>query len=178
MCGGAARAVLVAKVAVGLSPRVRGSHTRAYLRQVRIRSIPTCAGEPPSCWGNHRRIRVYPHVCGGAICAPRMREMVDGLSPRVRGSPAGQQAYIDDVRSIPTCAGEPDASQAPGSLPRVYPHVCGGAVGASLTLGSGVGLSPRVRGSHAQEPAHSRRSGSIPTCAGEPRSARARCSHS
>ena len=49
----------------GLSPRVRGNlfQTRPHVRG--YRSIPACAGEPPSRISTPPKPRVYPRVCGG-----------------------------------------------------------------------------------------------------------------
>ena len=57
----------------------------------------------------------------------------------------------------------------PGSsLLRVYPRVCGGALGCGGTPSADTGLSPRVRGSLRVRPGVRVKTGSIPACAGEP----------
>ena len=51
--------------------------------------------------------RVYPRVCGGTDLVSRPGDLLQGLSPRVRGN---LQVRCDDRRwlgSIPACAGEP-----------------------------------------------------------------------
>ena len=72
--------------------------------------------------------------------------------------------------SIPACAGEPLANISNDSSPRVYPRVCGGTENAAGFDGQGVGLSPRVRGNLWDTCRGWLRTGSIPACAGEPRS--------
>jgi hypothetical protein len=89
-------------------------------------------------------------------------------------------------RSIPACAGEPNASlllihfrvnprvcggaavrwQSAAGERWVNPRVCGGAVRALLNLCRG--QSPRVRGSRIQIPVSHLGERSIPACAGEP----------
>ena len=91
-----------------------------------------------------------------------------GLSPRVRGSLRGVRAARGIRGSIPACAGEPRRGYGFSCPNTVYPRVCGGAVGRSVTLSGIGGLSPRVRGSPAPRSSRSRRCGSIPACAGEP----------
>ena len=77
--------------------------------------------------------------------------------------------------SIPACAGEPRGSRPGITAGRVHPRVCGGADASDDAAERRKGPSPRVRGSR---PAGVRRrlpAGSIPACAGEPRT-RCRCS--
>ena len=53
--------------------------------------------------------------------------------------------------------------------PGVYPRVCGGTPYALTGAATGSGLSPRVRGNHGLNHRPAQRIGSIPACAGEPR---------
>ena len=95
-----------------------------------------------------------------------------GLSPRVRGSPNRRSPGVVDGGSIPACAGEPLAGLVASPRNEVYPRVCGGA---DLTVADTIvaqGLSPRVRGSRAEVRDGRSPRGSIPACAGEPRSRR------
>ena len=90
-----------------LSPRVRGNPLSVLAGGHINRSIPTCAGEP----GSHREVGVvwgvYPHVCGGTGTASIRLDLLQGLSPRVRGNPAPPHPQIPVAGSIPACAGEP-----------------------------------------------------------------------
>ena len=52
------------KTTKGLSPRVRGNPGSWYLTDLRHRSIPACAGEPPKRQAGYRRHKVYP-ACAG-----------------------------------------------------------------------------------------------------------------
>ena len=91
-----------------------------------------------------------------------------GLSPRVRGNPAGPLSAPDGLGSIPACAGEPPPRPPLHFLSTVYPRVCGGTRRYHDPGFDFCGLSPRVRGNPVAltAPVESRRS--IPACAGEP----------
>ena len=72
----------------GLSPRVRGSQVVRAFAIKKPGSIPAGAGEP-SCIDMHLVTRgVYPRGCGGASFINHPKSTEQGLSPRVRGSPA------------------------------------------------------------------------------------------
>ena len=86
MCGGTTNDSIATNDRNGLSPRVRGNHTKTAKRVNPARSIPACAGEPHSeerVVVNHR---VYPRVCGGTHSEERVVVNHQGLSPRVRGN--------------------------------------------------------------------------------------------
>ena len=168
VCGGTPGVDRRAGAAAGLSPRVRGNHTRQGERDTRRGSIPACAGEPRRGMGGRRLCAVYPRVCGGTGSRRRTMEPIGGLSPRVRGNPDDAAEWFWSQRSIPACAGEPHRPPACQSLAGVYPRVCGGTGSRRRTMEPIGGLSPRVRGNpdDAAEWFWSQRS--IPACAGEP----------
>ena len=105
------------------------------------------------------------------------RHVIQGPSPRVRGSPVGGLLARDRGGSIPACAGKPGRCPGSGAGRRVHPRVCGEA-DLLDALGKGVsGPSPRVRGSRPGWSPPSGRWGSIPACAGKPPRCRARHRH-
>ena len=130
----------------GLSPRVRGNPLRIDGHRHRLRSIPACAGEPPALTTDRSCAGVYPRVCGGTEEGSIVLHGGRGLSPRVRGNLIKDLSVRFEERSIPACAGEPDAARPGPEPPSVYPRVCGGTSGLSLIGQGGGGLSPRVRG--------------------------------
>ena len=65
VCGGTRTSVLIANIAMGLSPRVRGNRSAAASTAWEPRSIPACAGEPRSGGLHLYYLWVYPRVCGG-----------------------------------------------------------------------------------------------------------------
>ena len=89
---------------------------------------------------------VYPRVCGGTPPALRLWMTEAGLSPRVRGNPAGVAPLDDRGGSIPACAGEPEVDDIAALNSEVYPRVCGGTMNGLSGSACGFGLSPRVRG--------------------------------
>ena len=76
VCGGTGPVLTDAPIpTVGLSPRVRGNLVWSA-RTVRSRSIPACAGEPPSGAIQHQvplPTGVYPRVCGGTLPSMKAR---------------------------------------------------------------------------------------------------------
>ena len=94
--------------------------------------------------------------------------MPPGLSPRVRGNLHQPDISTSKPRSIPACAGEPEAAEKALDTFEVYPRVCGGTRYEHAAETNFGGLSPRVRGNRPARQACRRRGGSIPACAGEP----------
>ena len=146
VCGGTSGQYPHHVAYAGLSPRVRGNHFSCFLVDHRGGSIPACAGEPRVFQPKGCKRTVYPRVCGGT--PPTTVSLVDmlGLSPRVRGNRPGALADLLTAGSIPACAGEPPMHARRIALGRVYPRVCGGTVGRTISITSRRGLSPRVRG--------------------------------
>ena len=154
--------------AKGLSPRVRGNQNYVSLADLKIGSIPACAGEPhpgahargalgvyPACAGEPGFLRltralgrVYPRVCGGTINRGINGLIHHGLSPRVRGN-------------LGATSGRRRGSG-------VYPRVCGGTRRPGRPAGRREGLSPRVRGNPGPVRVAHDVERSIPACAGEP----------
>ena len=168
VCGGTADIIFVCQPAKGLSPRVRGNHPTPTQTPTGTGSIPACAGEPWPSSSTKSKSRVYPRVCGGTIAGGRGGIAADGLSPRVRGNPAGGRPGRGARRSIPACAGEPRHCRRGGRRWPVYPRVCGGTMELLAAAKSDIGLSPRVRGNPNLWRGRRPRWGSIPACAGEP----------
>ena len=153
----------------GLSPRVRGNRGHGAERSQPVGSIPACAGEPYEARLTINQIGVYPRVCGGTLAQAEAAVRDVGLSPRVRGNPGLGAIYRPVRGSIPACAGEPPRRRRWRSSSRVYPRVCGGTIPSLPVPSTWTGLSPRVRGNRRPGHLHPRQRGSIPACAGEPR---------
>ena len=169
MCGGTGFLTFPGLNPTGLSPHVRGNLGSTRLEKQRDGSIPACAGEPATMRAGWRASRVYPRMCGGTgfLTFPGLNPT--GLSPHVRGNRSPISAIGVGHGSIPACAGEPPGAGGGISENRVYPRMCGGT-GFGRTFHAPIeGLSPHVRGNRDGLRAHSRRTGSIPACAGEPK---------
>ena len=126
--------------------------------------------EPPGRGGRDEASAVYPRVCGGTLDRQGITLLSVGLSPRVRGNPSACVPDGRDPGSIPACAGEPAPDARQDGAIGVYPRVCGGTARARHAPQGSTGLSPRVRGNHFVDPLDVGVPGSIPACAGEPRS--------
>ena len=168
VCGGTSSISTPWLVNSGLSPRVRGNLPRRPLPRPCHGSIPACAGEPLGMSKGCRTDPVYPRVCGGTFLVVHFRARVTGLSPRVRGNPWAGPTPACALGSIPACAGEPNMLVINSSQTWVYPRVCGGTSAEAPETALTWGLSPRVRGNHAEPVRDASLSGSIPACAGEP----------
>ena len=70
VCGGTSGGCSSGMVRYGLSPRVRGNLIERNASLDFDRSIPACAGEPPSTQEPQPTRRVYPRVCGGTNRQP------------------------------------------------------------------------------------------------------------
>ena len=169
-CGGTVRGARWLVVVPGLSPRVRGNRVGAVHHPVEPRSIPASAGEPVRHGIRTSHRPVYPRECGGTIVASISSDPKSGLSPRVRGNPAGGRLRPAGDGSIPASAGEPPPwiPTSPGR--RVYPRECGGTIRVMVCPVPYSGLSPRVRGNLRGERLELAALGSIPASAGEPSS--------
>ena len=158
-------------------------------------SIPACAGEPRPSALARSGTWVYPRVCGGtpdvgaatredspaagrgrySPCSPLpglRRETIyrDGGLPSLPGGRGRQSTAPAAPDSTPIRPPGRASACAPPRPPVVYPRVCGGTASLRCQLARPSGLSPRVRGNPWRtERAHGRH-GSIPACAGEPRS--------
>ena len=107
-------------------------------------------------------------MCGGTISRSTPGSDSRGLSPRVRGNHCVGGSRVEDVRSIPACAGEPTPGMVVTSDGKVYPRVCGGTRRNNIPVNYEGGLSPRVRGNLLSCALMVGGLRSIPACAGEP----------
>ena len=109
VCGAAWWLPIFRESRKGLSPRVWGSLILTNNVSWHNGSIPTCVGQPGTPARPDSPPEVYPHVCGAATPARRVFRCVQGLSPRVWGSPVLAYRPATQHRSIPTCVGQPEA---------------------------------------------------------------------
>ncbi len=76
--------------ALGSSPRVRGTQSRDIPRRQSRRFIPACAGNATSGSPSTQINSVHPRVCGERITSQSGDAILNGSSPRVRGTLARQ----------------------------------------------------------------------------------------
>ena len=188
VCGETRLHLTGARATPGLSPRVRGNRRDLRTGHGDRRSIPACAGKPPSSTSPPASLSVYPRVCGETAGSLNVYRAAYGLSPRVRGNRNRSRAFGGGNGSIPACAGKPLSwlsvrvcstvyprvcgETTLGFLPalcgKVYPRVCGETFCSSLAIWASAGLSPRVRGNPYADMIDMLLAGSIPACAGKP----------
>ena len=149
VCGATTTGGVCVNLPVGLSPRVRGNQSPPEYTPRGIRSIPACAGQP--------------------LADSRSPARHHGLSPRVRGNRRPSWAGQAVEGSIPACAGQPVRYVEISFAITVYPRVCGATPSRRSGPGQRPGLSPRVRGNRLRRGERLRHGGSIPACAGQPR---------
>ena len=145
-CGGTVRKLGNLYNVSGLSPRVRGNLHLGYLRRFLSGSIPARAGEPPAPLRSAARSGVYPRACGGTKGLNAALDVIEGLSPRVRGNRNVRSPECEVSGSIPARAGEPRGGSGQHLCPWVYPRACGGTHSLPSPYSGFRGLSPRVRG--------------------------------
>jgi len=119
--------------------------------------------------------RVYPRLRGGTDEPIQPAILGMGLSPLARGNRL--LCLLDGVEkgSIPACAGEPISGAGCARVTRVYPRLRGGTSVTPTEIFLSMGLSPLARGNRPLVNGLTALYGSIPACAGEPRSWPNRC---
>ena len=90
----------------GSSPRVRGKQATGTAADIKVRIIPACAGQTPSCGIIQRRASDHPRVCGANLAQTGKDAGDHGSSPRVRGKPVSTGGKNSLPRIIPACAGQ------------------------------------------------------------------------
>ena len=131
------------------------------------RFIPACAGNSPGRSAGCGGVAVHPRVCGelpvrlrqphqlrrfipacagNSFSQGKAGTVINGSSPRVRGTPGEDGVGIEWIRFIPACA---------GNSPKVV-------VDDAIVYGS----SPRVRGTRRRSTGRSSALRFIPACAG------------
>ena len=111
-------------------------------------------------------VAVHPRVCGEQMASLTRDSTFSGSSPRVRGTvhPTGGQCR--QWRFIPACAGNRQIVHFLLIISAVHPRVCGEQFCNQFTAPTGVGSSPRVRGTARPDSSHAGPRRFIPACAG------------
>ena len=109
----------------GSSPRVRGTPLNALCGTSFLRFIPACAGNAHRRCPRRLRNPVHPRVCGEREQCLQVIFVLNGSSPRVRGTRHGLGAAARQRRFIPACAGNASCRGTGSSPTPVHPRVCG-----------------------------------------------------
>ena len=166
VCGERPCAACGAPLAIGSSPRVRGTVREQGHRHRRVRFIPACAGNGVAGRRFHPFLPVHPRVCGERTRAHKRAWSCSGSSPRVRGTACDIDRAHGRGRFIPACAGNGLLSRWRPSPASVHPRVCGERDGLDLPHLVPDGSSPRVRGTAARFRSWRPCKRFIPACAG------------
>ena len=105
-------------------------------------------------------------MCGerlGRVCIDADRY---GSSPHVRGTRAGQDQSLSNIRFIPACAGNATVGFAAAHNVPVHPRMCGERLTILQLKLDYLGSSPHVRGTHSQRCPRPSLRRFIPACAG------------
>ena len=167
VCGENSTASPPAPAPRGSSPRVRGKHAPAPVRDRGQWLIPACAGKTVAENAFDGARAAHPRVCGENVSDDIRFNPGFGSSPRVRGKPADVKGLRGHPRLIPACAGKTCPTARTDSGSSAHPRVCGENLAKPKTSQRVRGSSPRVRGKHRARPLRLRGPGLIPACAGK-----------
>ena len=115
----------------------------------RDRFIPAYAGNAFGDGFQRGKQSVHPRVCGERAGVPTPIVVVNGSSPRMRGTPPERMSVQVDRRFIPAYAGNAGRLQSWLNCPTVHPRVCGERRAVDPSHLYDGGSSPRMRGTPA-----------------------------
>ena len=174
VCGERTVSYASRSAAYGSSPRVRGTRRRSSGPSVRVRIIPACAGNASIRIPVSPARSDHPRVCGERFSYQASAPLLDGSSPRVRGTRDSPRAVDRAIRIIPACAGNATVMRNPSTATSDHPRVCGERLTRSTGGVTINGSSPRVRGTRCALNFAMSSIRIIPACAGNAPGARAR----
>ena len=169
VCGERTVSYASRSAAYGSSPRVRGTRRRSSGPSVRVRIIPACAGNASIRIPVSPARSDHPRVCGERFSYQASAPLLDGSSPRVRGTLPLDGSPTNSKRIIPACAGNAGSIRIPLTSPTDHPRVCGERVTRTSSDQTYDGSSPRVRGTRGHRDRWCPSGRIIPACAGNAR---------
>ena len=144
-----------ADLAIGSSPRVRGTVGQDDVHPRLNRFIPACAGNGQAESRRPHLHPVHPRVCGERSTSLAMGCRRNGSSPRVRGTDAASGVDNDEQRFIPACAGNGRSAHVWRRDRSVHPRVCGERSSRISIARHSSGSSPRGAGNGTAIPTSS-----------------------
>src|SRR5690606_37427055 len=165
-CGERKTAVQDFYQANGLSPRMRGTGLSIGGTYRDWRFIPADAGNGDVSSRICILNPVYPRGCGERTAPMPLACSVNGLSPRMRGTGTGLSWVCLHTRFIPADAGNGPVATSDYARSPVYPRGCGERPSFRFGPYSLNGLSPRMRGTEADDIAMFLKARFIPADAG------------
>ena len=165
--GGTERTDEIVILRQGLSPHIRGNVYDRRQQSTAGGSIPAHTGErDPPPWPR-RPLRVYPRTYGGTLISIKLKNILTGLSPHIRGNVTALATHRTQSGSIPAHTGERPFFDTFLCSDRVYPRTYGGTQILRHKNFQAGGLSPHIRGNGRSICAISRSRRSIPAHTGE-----------
>ncbi len=151
---------------MGSSPRVRGTRLHHPGSYTSLGIIPACAGNTYRTRRMGAPARDHPRVCGEHNSCGLARQLCQGSSPRVRGTPLLIRNAFEWDGIIPACAGNTATTVRGVYQGRDHPRVCGEHFEPATFCSIQTGSSPRVRGTREDSQSLRSAGGIIPACAG------------
>ena len=145
-CGEQADLGRVAGLAVGSSPRMRGTAGAMEMKRITERFIPAHAGNRSGCVATITPLAVHPRACGEQPVAMASTVRTGGSSPRMRGTASRTSIFCEWRRFIPAHAGNSPGSEGRGDPRAVHPRACGEQSPLCQISQIPAGSSPRMRG--------------------------------
>ena len=145
-CGEQILTPLVDKWQEGSSPRVRGAVCSLIVGILHIGIIPARAGSSFPSMHATAVAGDHPRACGEQLSPMQRVRTSTGSSPRVRGADRSflARGLADGI--IPARAGSSSNRSTTIGTSRDHPRACGEQLGSVVSVFSGQGSSPRVRG--------------------------------
>ena len=133
----------------GSSPRMRGTHEHRASGHRRGWFIPAYAGNTAGDPCPPLPFAVHPRVCGEHELADVLIRILNGSSPRMRGTRWLSSWHGQMHRFIPAYAGNTKKSCVVRATTSVHPRVCGEHDRRRRSPVAGHGSSPRMRGTRS-----------------------------
>ena len=134
----------------GSSPRLRGTWRRKRLDRRTKRFIPAPAGNIETKATTPQTASVHPRACGEHKTVRLSKFLVNGSSPRLRGTCANSWSPEQACRFIPAPAGNMPRARTAPTGPSVHPRACGEHSAEASKKWWNCGSSPRLRGTYTQ----------------------------
>ena len=128
------------------SPRMRGTHPCRAGLSAQGGIIPAYAGNTVGLKLSLQSEWDHPRVCGEHLPVRDNKPVLQGSSPRMRGTPVDAGTKDNPTRIIPAYAGNTSSGQVLDLTYRDHPRVCGEHYSSDGLCSAVAGSSPRMRG--------------------------------
>ena len=146
-CGAHTASTTTRPIITGSSPRMRGSLHIITRFVVIVGIIPAHAGLTVFFMGGGGQKRDHPRACGAHLHLHDLHLLIEGSSPRMRGSLIPLSYRLDLTGIIPAHAGLTCHPRRRHLSTRDHPRACGAHCSRCTACTMNRGSSPRMRGS-------------------------------